>query len=137
MTRKPTPMALIVGLLEAADDAESVDALLEELVASGRISGERADVIRAQVQSGERTALDQLWVHSYEEEWGKGPRLEQDSVKGISCQGYGRRMGDIFGVDGQRIAHAVAQAYAGPYSGRRDIRDYGIEQDGEGKVRAR
>ena len=136
MTRKPTPMALIVGLLEAADDAESVGALLEELVASGRISGEHADVIRAQVQSGERTALDQLWAHSYEEEWGEDPRLDQDAVKGISCQGYGRRMGDIFGVDVQRIAHAVAQAYAGPYPGRRYIRDYGSGRNWEGKVRA-
>ena len=49
MTRKLVPMALIVGLLEAANDAESVDALLEELVASGRISDEQARVISARL----------------------------------------------------------------------------------------
>ena len=113
MTRKLVPMALIVGLLEAATDAESVDALLEELVASGRISDGQADVISAQVQSGDPTALDQLWVHSYEEEAGADPRFEEGAGKGISYQGYGRRMGDILGVDGERVARAIAQAYQG------------------------
>ena len=133
MTGNLVPMALIVGLLEAADDAESVDALLEELVASGRISGGQANAISARVRSGDHTALDQLWVQSYEEEGGADPSLEEDPGDGISCQGYGRRMDDIFGVDGQKVAHAIGQAYAGPYPGGREIRDNGSGRDGEGR----
>ena len=133
MTGNLVPMALIVGLLEAADDAESVDALLEELVASGRISDGQANVIGARVRSGDHSALDQLWVHSYEEERGADARLEEDTGDRTSYQRYGRRMGDIFGVDGQRVAHAIARAYAEPYPVGRDIRDNGSGRDGEGK----
>ena len=137
MTGNLVPMALIVGLLEAADDAESVDALLEELVASGRISGEQANSISARVRSGDRTALDQLWVQSYEEEGGADPRFAEDAGDGISYQGYGyqgygERMGDIFGVDGQRVAHAIAHAHAGPYPAGRDIRGNGSGREEKG-----
>ena len=133
MTGNLVPMALIVGLLEAAGDAESVDALLEELVASGRISGGQANVIGARVRSGDHSALDQLWAHSYEEEGGADALLEGDAGDRTSYLQYGRRMGDLFGVDGQRVAHAIGQAYAGPYPGRRDIRDNGSGRGAEGR----
>lgn len=129
MTGNLVPMALIVGLLEAADDAESVDALLEELVASGRISGGQANSISARVRSGDHTALDQLWVQSYEEEGGADLRFAEDAGDRISYQGYGRKMGDIFGVDGQRVAHAIAHAHAGPYPAGREIRDNGSRRE--------
>ncbi len=131
MARNLVPMALIVGLLEAANDAESMDALLEELVASGRISDEQANVINAQVQSGDRTALDQLWMQSYEEERGAGPRLEEEAGRGISYQRYGRRMGDIFGVDGHRVAQGIGRAHAGAHPAGRETRGHGSGQDEE------
>lgn len=133
MTGNLVPMALIVGLLETADDAESIEALLEELVASGRLSDGQANAISARVRSGDRTALDQLWVHSYEEEQDTAPRLEVDPGDRISHQRYGRRIGDIFGVDGLRVAHAIGQAYAGPYPALRAIRDNGSGRDEEGR----
>lgn len=123
--KKLVPMTLIVGLLEAANDAESVDALLGELVESGRISDEQAEVLRTQVLSDDHTALDQLWVHSYEEERGAGSRLEGEGGKGISCREYGERMADIFGVDGHRVAHTIGRAHAGLYAVERGIGDNG------------
>lgn len=112
MTRKQVPMALIVGLLEATKDTESVDALLEEVVASGRISDEQANVISGQFQSGDHTALDQLWAQSYEEDWGAGSRFEEDAGEWGSYQSYGKRVGDTFGIDGQRVACAIAHAHS-------------------------
>lgn len=132
MTKKLVPMTLIVGLLEAANDAESVDALLDELVESGRISDEQAEVLRTQVLSGDHTALDQLWVHSYEEARGTDSHLEGEAGKGISCREYGERMGDIFGVDGRRVAHTIGRAYAGLYAVGRGIGDNENGQDEEG-----
>ncbi len=117
MIKKQVPMGLIVGLLEAATDAESVDALLDEVVESGRITDEQANVISAQVRSGDRTALDQLWVYSYEEEWGADSRLGPD---GMSYQEFGKRMEEVLSVDGQRIARIIGQAYKYPYAVEED-----------------
>ncbi len=132
MRRKWIPMGLIVGLLEATTDAESVDALLREVVASGRVTDEQATVISAQVQSGDQTALDQLWAYSYEEERGAVSRLEEDAGDGVSYQDYGQRVGAMVGVDGQRIADAIGHASEERDAVEREFWDNGSGRNKEG-----
>ena len=70
---------------------------------------------------------------------GEGNESEQaaDSMtveaEGPSYLEYGNRVGAILGVDGERAARAIAQAYEEIYAVERDIRDNGSGRDAEGK----
>ncbi len=54
-------------------------------------------------------------------------------AEGPSYLEYGNRIGAILGVDGERVARAIAQAYEELYAVERDIRDKGSGRDVEGK----
>ena len=54
-------------------------------------------------------------------------------AEGPSYLEYGNRIGAILGVDGERVARAIAQAYEELYAVERDIRDNGSGRDKEGK----
>ena len=115
--------------VDAAMYAEYVDALLRRHVADGHISEEQANAIRAQVQSGDHTALDRLWTYSYEEAWGGDSSSAEVVAEGASYQDYGDRIGTILGLDGQRVANAIAQAYEELYAVQREIWDNGPGRD--------
>ncbi len=54
-------------------------------------------------------------------------------AKGLSYLEYGNRIGAILGMDEERIARAIAQAYEELYAIERDIRDNGSGRDAESK----
>ncbi len=54
-------------------------------------------------------------------------------AEGMSYAEYGDRIGAILGVDGERVARAIAQAYEELYAIERDIWDNGSGRDAEGK----
>ena len=56
-----------------------------------------------------------------------------EDATGLSYLEYGERVGAILGVDGERVARAIAQAYEELYAVERDIRDNGSGRDKEGK----
>ena len=70
---------------------------------------------------------------------GEGDESDQDAdsmsveAEGPSYLEYGTRIGAILGVDGERVARAIAQAYEELYAVERDIRDNGSGRDKEGK----
>ena len=70
---------------------------------------------------------------------GEGNESDQDAdsmsveAEGRSYLEYGNRIGAILGVDGERIARAIAQAYEELYAIERDISDNGSGRDKEGK----
>ena len=137
MRNKSIPMGLMVGLLETTKDTESVDALLREVVASGRITDEQASVIGARVTSGDHSALDQLWLYSYEKERSAVCRFDEDKDERVSYEEYGNRIALTLGIDGPRIAHAIAQAYEERESAERNIRDDGGVRDKDGASKHR
>ena len=53
-------------------------------------------------------------------------------AEGSSYLEYGNRIGAILGVDGERVARAIAQAYEELYAVERNIRDNGSGRDKEG-----
>ena len=57
-------------------------------------------------------------------------------AEGPSYLEYGNKIGAILGVDGERVARAIAQAYEELYLVERDIRDNGSGRDAEGKYDA-
>ena len=69
----------------------------------------------------------------------EGNESDQDAssmsveAEGPSYLEYGNRIGAILGVDGERVARAIAQAYEEIYAVERDIRDNGSGRDKEGK----
>ena len=128
----PQTTADAMAQVDAAMYAGYVDALLRKAVESGRITEEQANDIRAQVQSGDHTALDSLWVYSYEKR-DSDSSFEEEEAEGISYQEYGNRIGAILGVDGQRVAHAIAQAFEELYAVEREIWDNGSGRDKEDK----
>ena len=56
-----------------------------------------------------------------------------EHAEGMSYAEYGNRVGAILGLDGLRVAEAIAQAYQELYGVERDIRDTGSGRDAEGK----
>ena len=54
-------------------------------------------------------------------------------AQGLSFAEYGERVGAILGVDGERVARAIAQAYEELYAIERDIHDNGSGWDKAGK----
>ena len=70
---------------------------------------------------------------------GEGNETDQDvdsmsvEAEGLSYLEYGNRIGVILGLDGERIAQAIAQAYEELYAIERDIRDTGSGRDAESK----
>ena len=54
-------------------------------------------------------------------------------AEGMSYAAYGNRVGAILGVEGLRVAEAIAQAYEELYGVERDIWDTGSGRDAEGK----
>ena len=70
---------------------------------------------------------------------GEGNESGQDAdsmsveAEGLSYLEYGNRVGAILGVDGERVARAIAQAYEELYAIERDISDNGSGRDKEGK----
>ena len=70
---------------------------------------------------------------------GEGNESDQDAdsmtveAEGPSYLEYGNKIGAILGVDGLRVARAIAQAYEELYAVERDIRDTGSGRDKEGK----
>ncbi len=56
-----------------------------------------------------------------------------EHAEGMSYAEYGNRVGAILGVDGLRVAEAIARAYEETYGVERDIRDTGSGRDAEGK----
>ena len=70
---------------------------------------------------------------------GEGSESDEDAssmsveAEGLSYLEYGNRVGAILGVDGERVARAIAQAYEEIYEVERDIRDNGSGRDKEGK----
>ena len=54
-------------------------------------------------------------------------------AEGLSYAEYGERVGAILGVDGERVARAIAQAYEELYGIERDIHDTGSGCDAAGK----
>ena len=67
------------------------------------------------------------------EEGNEGADSMSVEAEGSSYLEYGNRIGAILGVDGERVAHAIAQAYEELYAVERDIRDKGSGRDVEGK----
>ena len=105
----PQATADAIAQVDAEIEAEYVDAFLEQAVASGDITAEQADAIRAEVQAGDYSGLDQLWADIYEvEECAVDFLLEDPEV--VSQQEYSNRVGAILNVDGQRVADAIDQA---------------------------
>ena len=70
---------------------------------------------------------------------GEGNESDEDAnsmsveAEGPSYLEYGNRVGAILGVDGERVARAIAQAYEEIYEVERDIQDNGSGRDKEGK----
>ena len=56
-----------------------------------------------------------------------------EHAEGMSYAEYGNQVGAVLGVDGLRVAEAIAQAYEELYGVERDIRDTGSGRDAEGK----
>ena len=56
-----------------------------------------------------------------------------EHAEGLSYMEYGERIGTILGVDGLRVAQAIARAYEELYAVERDIRDNGSGRDRAGK----
>ena len=52
-----------------------------------------------------------------------------EDATGMSYAEYGNRIGATLDVDGERVAHAVAQAYEELYAVERDIRENGSGRD--------
>ena len=50
-------------------------------------------------------------MYSYEEEWGADSSFEEEMVEGTSYLEYGNGIGAILGLDGERVAYAIAQAF--------------------------
>ena len=109
----PKATADAMAQVEAEMEAEYQDALLEQAVASGRVTTEQADAIRAQVQSGDYSALDELWQSTSEEECLADFWFEEREE--VSHQEYYDRVGAILDVNGQRVADAIYQAYGELY----------------------
>ena len=109
----PKATADAMAQVEAEIEAEYVDALLRAAVESGRLTAEQADAIRAQVQSGDYSGLDQLWQDGSEEECPVDLWFAEREE--FSPQEYYDRVGAILNVDGQRVADAVVQAYGELY----------------------
>ena len=108
----PQATADAMAQVEAEIEAEYVDAILRAAAASGHITAEQADAIRAQVQSGDYSGLDQLWMDNYEECTVDFWDVEREVV---SHEEYYDRIGAILDVDGQRVADAIEQAYGELY----------------------
>lgn len=90
-----------------------MDEFLRQAVADGSITEERADAIRAQVQSGDYSGFDQLLENVFPTACDVGVWLTELEVvpdEGLSHQGYVDRIGAILNVDGQRVADAIDQA---------------------------
>ncbi len=68
---------------------------------------------------------------------GSGGKQDADSMsveaEGSSYLEYGNKVGAILGVDGEKIARAIAQAYEELYGVERDIGDNGSGRDKEGR----
>ena len=56
-----------------------------------------------------------------------------EHASGPSYMDYGERIGAILELDGERVAHAIAQAYEELYGVERDIRENGSGWDTEGR----
>ena len=108
----PQATADAMAQVEAEIEAERVDALLRAAVVSGRLTTEQADAIRAQVQLGDYSGLDQLLADSYDvctvDFWSVDWEV-------VSHEEYYDRVGAILNVDGQKVADAVEQAYGELY----------------------
>ena len=103
----PKAVADAMAQVDAALEAEYVEALLRQAVDKGHITTEQADAIRAQVQSGDYSELDRLWLDGIGEGDGDGWFVEPE---GVSHQEYSNRVGAILNVDGQKVADAIDQA---------------------------
>ena len=108
----PQATAEAFAQVDAALDAEYVEAMLRGAVESGRITAEQADAIRSQVQSGDYSGLDRLWLDSFGDEDGEAGWFEEPE---ISHQEYSNRVGAILNVDGQRVADAIDRAFGEMY----------------------
>ncbi len=104
----PAVMSDALLQVDAEIEAEYVDALLRTAVEGGRLTAERANAIRAEVQSGDYSALDHLWEESAEEQCLTA--LWWEDVPMASAEEYFGRIGAILKVDGQRVADAMAEA---------------------------
>ena len=80
---------------------------------------------------GEQVDLDRL--HSEDTVEAGDVDAWSEHASGPSYMDYGERIGAILGVDGERVAHAIAQAYEELYGVERDIRDNGSGRDAEGR----
>lgn len=84
----------------------------------------------AMVQA-DRVDLDRLRPEEPVEAGDADTRSEH--ATGLSHMEYGERIGAVLGVDGERVARAVSQAYEELYAVERDIRENGSGRDAEGK----
>ena len=103
----PKAVADAMAEVDAALEAEYVEALLRQAVDKGHITTEQADAIRAQVQSGDYSELDRLWLDGIGEGDEDGWFVEPE---GVSHLEYSNRVGAILNVDGQKVADAIGEA---------------------------
>ena len=110
----PKAVADAMAEVDAALEAEYVEALLRQAVDKGHITTEQADAIRAQVQSGDYSELDRLWLDGIGEGDEDGWFVEPE---GVSHLEYSNRVGAILNVDGQKVADAMDKAIEELYEG--------------------
>ena len=108
----PQVLAEAIAQIDTEIELEYVDATLRGAVENGHITKERADAIRAEVQSGDYSGFDHLW-DSVDEECGLDLWFEEPEE--VSHQEYSERVGKILNVDGQKVADAIDQAYGELY----------------------
>ena len=110
----PKAVADAIAGVDAALEAEYVEALLRQAVDKGHITTEQADAIRAQVQSCDYSELDRLWLDGIGEGDEDGWFVEPEWVSHLE---YSNRVGAILNVDGQKVADAIDQALEELYEG--------------------
>ena len=95
------------------------------------ILGTDAQATHDAMVQADQIDLDHLGVDDQVEVEDEDSRSEH--AEGLSYMEYGERVGAILGVDGERVARAIAQAYEELYAVERDIWDNGSGRDAEGR----
>ena len=122
----PEALSKATAQIDAEMELEYVDATLSGAVENGHITKERADAIRAEVQSGDYSGFDHLWEDSFDEECGSDLWFEEPEE--VSHQEYSERVGKILNVDGQKVADAIDQAYGELYPWDEEASERGGEE---------
>ena len=112
-TGEPDELAERVAEILGTDTQATHDAMVQ----ADQIDASRIRLEDPAPEDTDEESVDSMSAHS----------------EGLSYMEYGNRIGEILGLDGEKVARAIAQAYQELYAIERDIWDNGSGRDAEGK----